>query len=116
MHGSCIGTDYDYATDVIAVSKACIAGLQYRPVHITATGILLCRRRGRREKGRAEKEGEGKVRRVCNFVDGSHEWGQEGNGDCGRVVIRGKQCIKIKPARPRGSLYMIISDINSLQL
>jgi len=35
------------------------------------------------------------------FVDGSHEWGWEGSGDCGRVVIenRGKQCTKIKPAR-----------------
>jgi len=47
--------------------------------------------RGRREKG-GEKKGRKKECKKAKvkkggFVDGSHEWGREGSGDCGRVVI-----------------------------
>jgi len=37
--------------------------------------------------GRREKGGEKGSVRKPRFVDGSHDWGQEGRGDCGRVVI-----------------------------
>jgi len=36
MRGSCIGVDYDYVIDVVAGSKACVAGYSAVEAYITA--------------------------------------------------------------------------------
>jgi len=48
---------------------------------------------GKREwKKRGEKGSQG------GFVDGSHEWGREGSGDCGiRVAMEESDVSKVKP-------------------
>jgi len=47
---------------------------------------------GKEGKGRGEKEGKERKRKetkvkLGGFVDGIHEWGREGSGDCGRVAL-----------------------------
>jgi len=47
---------------------------------------------GRWKRGRREREGKRWGERKCKqgkgrFVDGSHEWGREGSGDCGIKVV-----------------------------
>jgi len=42
----------------------------------------------REEKGEGRKEGEERMCKKAKFVDGSHEWGREASGDCGRVAIK----------------------------
>jgi len=55
MHGSSIGTDYDYTTDVIAVSKACIAGYSaVQACSYYSYGYITVQ-----EKGKEDGDGEG---------------------------------------------------------
>jgi len=37
----------------------------------------------------------------AKFVDGSHEWGREVSGDCGRVAIKESGVLGLKSSRPQ---------------
>ena len=53
---------------------------------VRATG-MGGREEGRRKRHEGLKAVQGSQGKVRGFVDGSHEWGREGSGDCGRVVV-----------------------------